>query len=214
LPLSPERFSSSLSLRSAAPDPLLGAEADINVYKLTATTDVFASITTESGADWDRIRQVDGRPLKDHWSPIRLQWIKRLEDGTPLRSTDFPWLASHVPIFSERAVEALRSLLRESGELLELDCEGERLLALNVMRFVDALDVSASKITYFADGKKVMDIRSYAFRRDALLSVPLFKLPQTPLGHVFVTDPFVAAVEGAELVGFQFDPVWESPDLV
>jgi hypothetical protein len=181
----------------------------LRVFRPVGDTDKYASLTPTPDSDWDVIKQIDGRLLSASWKPLRLRWIKELEDGTKVGPTDFPWLARHVPVISERAVRALRDLLTEAGELLEVDCEGERLWALNVRRFVDVLDVGSSKIEYFADGR-VMRVHRYVFKPSEVKGVTMFKVPQQPLGPVFVTQPFVSAVESAGLTGFSWKLVWES----
>jgi hypothetical protein len=84
--------------------------------------------------------------------------------------------------------------LEGRGELLPLECKEGDYFILNVTNVVDALDEEKSKIVRFPDGKKIMDIKDFVFMPSKLKNVDILKLPQQPLGQVFVTDKFVELV--------------------
>lgn len=123
------------------------------------------------------------------------------------RHGDTPGLTTHIPVFSPGAVLALGDSLEENGELLPITCEGQEYYLLNVTRLVDALDESNCQIERFDDGR-IMTIDRYSFVEEKLIGVVLFKLPQDPLGYVYVTDRFVNRVNGARLKGFKFPLIW------
>jgi hypothetical protein len=49
-----------------------------------------------------------------------------------------------------------------------------------------------------------MNIEDYSFNFAKLGGCPIFKLPQTPLMDVFVTEEFKQRVEESKLTGFTF----------
>ncbi len=77
-------------------------------------------------------------------------------------------------------------------------------------KVIDALDESNSEVIRFDGTSKVMHIGRYTFFREKLLDALIFKIPQFPASHVFVTDPFVDRVESTKLKGFWFPRVWSA----
>ena len=71
------------------------------------------------------------------------------------------------------------------------------------------LDQDASSITRFSTGR-VMAIREYCFSPAVIGEATVFKLPELPRAHVFVTDPFVERVKRDQLHGFEFRLLWSS----
>ncbi|MGH7635195.1 MAG: imm11 family protein, partial [Gemmatimonadaceae bacterium] len=147
--------------------------------------------------------------------------IARLWRTVPIRAADeddaTAQLADHallgtVPVFSVRAVNRLLDFLTRGGELLPLRYGRAEYMAYNVTRVIDALDEKASSIARFPSGN-VMSIATYVFRSDLLASVPIFKIPQLPRAHVFVTDEFVSRVAESDLTGFRFSLLWTNGKL-
>lgn len=149
-------------------------------------------------------RTFDGSSLAGSWKPMEVYWDT--DRGTRERC-DFSTLIG-VPVFSERAVEALGDLLEGRGELLALEvAEGDRQFLFNVTRLSDALDEQRSEIDYFDDGT-VLAIDHYEFAPERLAGETIFKLAADPLGYEYVTDGFRDRVQEA-LTGFVFDRrVW------
>lgn len=149
-------------------------------------------------------QRFNGTPLAPSWAPWKVE-VARPEGYEHLPMGDFPVMALHVPVFSERAVALLRPLLIGNGELLPLSCDEGSYFAYNVTTLLDALDVEKSSIIRFSDGR-IMNISAYEFFADKVTS-PIFKIPQVPLMDVFVTDEFQEAVSRHDLKGFAFKPV-------
>ena len=118
-------------------------------------------------------------------------------------------LSSHVPVFSPKAVTVLEEFLKPNGELLPISCDGEKYFLFNATRVVDALDEPKCGLQLFDDGG-IMDIIHYSFLKAKLIGIVIFKVPQDPLGWVYVTDPFVNKVRTARLKGFKCRLVWSS----
>ncbi|MGH9962797.1 MAG: imm11 family protein [Pyrinomonadaceae bacterium] len=131
-----------------------------------------------------------------------------LEGYEDLPLGDFPLMALHVPVFSERAVALLQPVLIENGELLPLSCNEGSYFAYNVTTVLDALDVEKSSVIRFTDGG-IIDITRHEFFPTKVTSL-IFKIPQMPRMDVFVTDEFQEAVSRHDLKGFDFKLVWKS----
>jgi hypothetical protein len=150
-----------------------------------------------------------GQRCAETWTPLEMYLLK-VDDSSGKRFaySDCPWFGSHTPILRRPAVEALASLVERDAELLPLTCPEAELVALHTYTVLDALDVDQSDIVRFPSSGRVMAIRSYVFRPDALENVVVFKLPQYLRGCTFVTQPYVDAVERAGLVGVGFKRLW------
>ncbi len=119
---------------------------------------------------------------------------------------NFPSLFGSLPIFSGRAGKRLEAILRGNGEILALQCKEGDYVAFNVTNMINALNVERSEIVYFASGK-VLDIKRFVFNARGIPANGVFKIPQMPLGRVFVTEEFVSIVQESRLRGFLFTPV-------
>ncbi|MGC9346671.1 MAG: imm11 family protein [Anaerolineae bacterium] len=122
---------------------------------------------------------------------------------------DYPGLVDHIPIFSRRAADALSSLLMPNGEFVPIECGDcdREVVAFNVTRVVRVLDQKASVVAA-GDGEQARCVRHYAFRSRRLTGIPIFKLPETALKSVYVTEVFLDRVLEEHLEGFVFQVIW------
>jgi hypothetical protein len=176
----------------------------MSVYILESD-DKFQNLSVVEDQDWEVINKLDGTPQGASWKPLKVEVYG--DDGNRERDEgDFVDLAGLVPIFSCEAAKRLKEILRSSGEFLTLACNERGYVAFNVTDVIDALNVSRSEIVYFPSGR-VLDVKRFVLNLERLSSSVIFKIPQIPLGRVFVTDLFVNLVHDAKLRGFQFKPV-------
>ena len=170
------------------------------IHLLRADRD-YQSLVLADGAHWPRLWEFTGRPLSAEWAPVRVEHYPVGERG------DFPHLASHVPVLSERAWPALEPLIGSAVEALPLLAEDdERYLALNVLSVLDCLDEERAVVEHPA-GDEQMWISHYAFRPGAVGGHPIFKVRHAELKHVLASDAMRAAVAAAGLRGFVFAPL-------
>ena len=182
----------------------------MNVYSLAADGENYQKLDlVNEDKDWEIIYKFNGKPLAAEWRPLRVE-IMEEDTGDTLPPSNCPLLFSGAPALSRRAAEILKPFLARNGELLPLDFGTDEYFVFNVTSVVDALDEGTSEIVRFPDGKRVMDIKRFTFIASRLEGIDLFKLPQRPLGGVFVTDGFVQAVRTAGLLGFNFEWLWAS----
>ena len=111
-------------------------------------------------------------------------------------------------VFSVRAVNALRGLLRENGEILPLCCSEGEYCMFNLTTSIDALDESNSEVERFKTDGSIMKINKYIFFADRLHGATIFKIQQSK-AKVFVTNNFRKIVFDNGLQGFDFVNVWE-----
>lgn len=178
----------------------------MNVFILDADVNKYRGIYYTNEDDIVEFnRRFDGAPLGKRWTG------KEKFSLTPERlpKGDTPGLSSHIPVFSARALKVLADFLERRGELLPILCDRETYFLFNVTHVIDALDEPNCDIERF-NGGRIMSIDRYAFVEKKLMGEILFKLPQAPLGWVYVTDPFVDRVKTEGLKGFKFRLVWSS----
>lgn len=133
----------------------------------------------------------------------------RVDEHHDALTSDFPWLASHVLIVRERALENLRGILESNGELLPLNTnDGTNLWAYNA-RVVNALDEARSSLQKFSGTNRIMRIRKVAFIKDAIIGVDVFRLPYQA-SATYVSERFIERIKKAELVGLDFKEVWSA----
>jgi hypothetical protein len=175
----------------------------MDIYILNTDTN-YRPLIVEKEEDCDELLKFDGTSLRQTWQPIKV--VYDTGDFGDLPKGDFPLLATHIPVFTSRASEALADLLDQHGELLPLKCRGAILQAYNVTTVVDILDFKRSKIKRFPSSGRIMNIERQVFYTENLpASTPIFKIPQTPLMDVFVTKQFVDQVKRLKLTGFSFE---------
>jgi len=180
----------------------------MNVYILNADMNRYQILVAVQEDAWDEFEQFDGTPLDKPWTPVEMEVFRDYNFNQNRPSSDFPALASHIPIFSNRAVKALEDILNENGELLPLNCAEGDYSAFNVTCMIDALDIEHSDLEFFKSSGRIMNVIKYEFLNDRLANSSIFKLPQLPLMRVFVTDKFVERVQETKLTGFNFKLVW------
>ncbi|MGH9874927.1 MAG: imm11 family protein [Pyrinomonadaceae bacterium] len=176
-----------------------------NIYLLNSDTSHYRGLQPpENNRFMGMIERFDGTPIGAAWDVFEVTYD---DDSIELPLSDFASLTfQHIPVFSKPAARALRSLLAGAGELLPLRCGEAKYLAFNVTALVDALDLENSEVFRFASGK-IMDVKTYVLDGERLGSAAIFKLTETPLMDVFVSDEFVNVVETAGLTGFLFKQV-------
>lgn len=156
-----------------------------------------------------RHREADLHP---RWKPPRMtdKWTPPKVCGRVAEFNDFPGLSLGIPVFSERACQALADFLEPNGELLPLDSELEtKFYMYNVTTLSDALDHSRSECKFYRRDPPTtaVSIDYFAFNEEKLRGLSIFLLYELP-SLVIVTEDFVNRVREEELEGFQFSKIW------
>ena len=119
-----------------------------------------------------------------------------------------------IPVFSRRALEVLRPLIKDSIEELEFQFEEAEYYGINVTAVLDVIDYSKSEYRTYSDGKRIMVFEKYVFKQcDELKEHNIFKIVDEPRRKAFVSDKFKQMVEENNLSGFKFKLVWDSEQI-
>jgi len=176
----------------------------VNIYRLQSDPQYYALVEVNAEQVLDELRRLNGAPVGKSWSPIKVEWND--EDPGGLYDSDFPYFATHIPVFSKRAIDVLATLIEPAGEILPLSCDQGEYCAFNVTTLFDVLDLHESEVVRFSSGK-IMRVINYVLRNEGIVDSPIFKILQIPLMSVFVTERFVEIVNENALRGFSFEPV-------
>jgi hypothetical protein len=163
----------------------------------------------------------EGNPIGDAWIPIRAVVD---EDTRVLPVGDCPFVPGFyvVPVLSAKAVETLRDLLRENGELLPLICDEGTYYVFNTTTVVDALDEQRSGFTplqeidpdlFWDSAPDEMRATRFEFFSEKVADLSIFRIPfgfNYAVNYPLVTDRFVQRVQTAGLKGFEFQLLWSS----
>ncbi len=149
-------------------------------------------------------RRFDGKPMNRPWMDVKMGWDP---DMSSMPKGDYPSLVPSVPVFTRKAVSALRDILEANGEILPVKIAGEEYYFYNLTRIIDALDEIKSTLDRYDDGR-VFYIDDYSFFADKLVGATIFKIPQMPGSWIYVNDVFVQRVQKAKLKGFWFPLMW------
>lgn len=181
----------------------------MTVFVLDTDADRYQSVGLSNEDDWDALLDLfDGTSIKKNWKALEVEVVRESPTDDDLLPSDFPTLDGVIPIFSAKAVTALRPLLLANGELLPLRSKQGAFTAYNVTRLSDALDEGRSKLSYFRGSADLMGVARAAFVPEKLVGLTIFKVRQDPRGDIYVTDDFVKSVREAGLAGFDFKQVW------
>jgi hypothetical protein len=180
----------------------------MNVFELTPDCNRYQNLVFTSKEDWRILDRFDGKCLLPSWTPLAVKVLRDDKFNRGLPPGDFPHLASGVPVFSVRAVNVLKRMLQENGEILPLSCSEGEYYAFNLTTLIDALDESDSEVKRFEHSGRIMRVLKYAFFPDKLHGATIFQIPQSR-ARIFVTDEFRRAVMDNNLVGFEFPELWE-----
>lgn len=121
---------------------------------------------------------------------------------------DFPVLFGTEVIFRERALQALRPLIKDSIQVIPLQCKEDKLYLIHVTNFVDCLDRTRSKIKWLTgfENKIIFQVHHYEFFEKNIVQENIFRIPEL-FTTTFVSDTFKTTVEGQGLQGLLWEPL-------
>jgi hypothetical protein len=173
----------------------------LKIFKLSADSNNYQNLVPVDIASWDIINSINLKSVANNWNPIELQYINKRKKG------DCPSLIPHLPVFSEKAINILSDLIKDSVEYLPFVCPGKiKFWGINVLKAVDCIDFDNSQVVRFDSGR-IMRFAKYAFKKELLEGVPLFKIPDLLNSCVFIDEMFIDKVTEAGLEGFKFEEV-------
>ncbi|MCG8483196.1 MAG: hypothetical protein MJA31_07820 [Clostridia bacterium] len=148
-----------------------------------------------------------GKSMVHDWPMVEMKTIKQ---G---KKSDAPLCSPSVPVFSERAIEVLKDLLKGNAELLPLihkDYVGQdQLYAVNVVNLRDCIDYDKSEREEFGPNMYGR-FTKYVFKPDVVKDAHIFKIKDFPYFKELYSDEFREKALRNNLRGFRFTEVWNS----
>lgn len=159
--------------------------------------------------DFDAVYQLDGTPRATGWEPIPVRRLETLDNGQRLEHADLPWLGNHALVFRHHAFQLVEHILVGCGEFLPLSLiDGtDQLWLFNAWRVDGALDEEACSVVRFASTGRVMSITRHVFHPERIAGLAAFRVPQ--VRTLFFGGAAVDSIDGLQLSGAAFQPVWE-----
>ena len=178
----------------------------VKICKLIFTAEEYYILVPVRDFTADQVFSFDGRNHLDTWVPLP---VKRMEPEKGLELSDAPgWT---FPMFSKKAVNILKPLIRDSVEFLELVFPESEYWGVNVTKVLDVINYEKAQFRTFPNSNRIMVFEKYAFvDSEELRSASIFKIIDEPRRNSFVTDRFKQLVEENKLTGFVFKEVWDS----
>lgn len=163
----------------------------------------------------------EGNLIGDAWIPIR---VVINEETRIFPVGDCPFVPGFYvePVFSAKAVEVLKDLLEENGELLPLICNEGTYYVFNATTVVDALDEQHSEFKplqeldpdlFWDSTPDEMRVTRHEFFSEKIADLSIFRIPfgaNYAINYPLVTDRFVQRVAASGLKGFEFQLLWSS----
>lgn len=181
-------------------------------YQYDPDANLFAGVGFSVG-DVDDNNDDDAKVanLHRHDTPLIQAWKSLTCHGyndNPPDVGDFPSVSNYrkIPMMSERAWNCLKPVIGDVCEALPVDhpFTGKYYL-IHVLRTITALDEVASEVELrSADDPRIRQVFRYAFLRDMIEGLHIFKLPNKQGGALIVDEAFRKAVEDNDLRGLRF----------
>jgi hypothetical protein len=179
----------------------------MKIWILDCELDEYENFDDVEDLSIDEINSFDGRNKLDNWKPIV---VEKMDGDGELGNT--PAFHSHIPVMDKKALEVLNDLLNYGVEVLPLEYNKKinKYFLINVTAVLNCINYKKSDYKTFDDGIRVMYFNKYVFIEDKLKGKHIFKIIDSPLSSVFVSDEFREKVIDSDLVGFKFELVWDS----
>jgi hypothetical protein len=142
----------------------------------------------------------ESRSVARTWKPVTVEGF----DDNPGVEGDFPSLNdfSEIPIFSQRAWDALHPLIGYCCEALPIRHPSRKpYYIINVMEIIDCLDEERSELTRNDVTGRVNDVIRYAFKTKLLEGKRIFKTPLKSGAGLFFDEEFCGIVKTNKLRG-------------
>jgi len=186
----------------------------LKIYRLKPNLNNYQDFSAKERSTLDLYPLFNGTPIP---SPLPIIETVISPDDFSHQEGDFPGLASHIPVFSRRAVDSLGKPLYASGQVIPISVDNQEseYFAVNITRLINGLDLQKSQVKRFQSSGRIMRVLRYEFIGDLVRGVDIFKIPETGLKDVYVSENFVNQVIKSRLTGFAFELLWtDEPYLI
>jgi hypothetical protein len=176
----------------------------MKIYEPIPDSDVYDSLYYINDNDyrivWHFLEGQHYEQAPTFWQPICVGIEPMAKKG------EFPSLSTAL-VFSDKALKVLMPLIKNSIDLLPLQCNSNHYTIIKVHDVVDCLDYSRAVVRKFPSSGRIMEIISYSFKYECINNKNIFKIPEIKT-RVFVSQKFKDFVENNHLEGLIFREVY------
>ncbi len=176
---------------------------NVDIYRLEPSHIVWL-LQPATQADWEQFGLFGGTPSSETWTPPEVNFVtEQVEPVGP-----YPDVNSVVgiPVLSPAGAAFFVGFMGVDATLLTVRCADADLVGVVVPEVAGALDVEASDIVRFSDGR-IMRVESTVFHPDVVGGLAVFRVAEYP-ASVYVNGIVVHGAAAAGLVGFGARQVW------
>lgn len=184
----------------------------MKIWDLQEDVNIYEHLTLVDGGTekWNEFTDMfRGRHLSSNYQKLKL---KLIEHGGKLKRGDMPYLSPGVPVFSVKAIDALKDYLNNNAEIMEVECDISDFKIINIINVISCLDHERSEIKYYPNSERIMRIKKYFFNKEKVAKEHIFKIIEQPRAIIFVSDDFRNRVIESGLEGFKFVEIWDSEE--
>lgn len=175
----------------------------MKIWQLCFDVNHFANLQAIPPFTADEIQSFDGTKRLDGWHPRQVKPIE-----TDLELGDAPGFT--IPVFSQKACDALMPLISNEVELLPLLCSKGAFYGINVIKVLNVVDYNNAVFRRFRDSTRIMAFQKYSFCLcDELKEANIFKIIDEPTRRAFVSERFKNAIDKYGLTGFNLRLIWD-----
>lgn len=187
----------------------------MKIWRLYHDQDKYAQIAPISSFDEDGVATL--HDARKSWTS---NW--KTPDVKEVRFKGTKWVDVNsyliMPLCNTKTKKALICLIENSVEWLPVNVQRKNKkmeinehFILHVTNMVDALDYENSAVRYSPyDNQSIIWIDKFSFLEEKISGQHIFKLPEMPKNHVFVSDKFRNLVIDNGIIGWEFIEEWDS----
>lgn len=171
----------------------------MTIYRIEALADEYDGLIPHDHDHVEFVRRAGHGRRGADWRPLAVTVFPAMQGP---RRGDFASLPVYGPALGQRALDVLLPLIGPSVEVLPLACAEEPWFILNVLDVVPALDLERSEVDRYSDGT-IMFVARPVLRRAAVEGRTIFRMAESPLEAIFVSDEVKARIEEHGLTGLR-----------
>ncbi|MFV8282613.1 imm11 family protein [Christiangramia marina] len=110
-------------------------------------------------------------------------------------------------------------IFEQAGQIIPINCSGEKLYILNVLECINMLDLNKSQFEIYDDGSKG-EVLEFHFHEERISESSIFKIPQMNASQVLTycdvkdaSDEFFNLYNKFNFTGLVFEKLYETPAI-
>lgn len=172
----------------------------MNYYQIIPDSDTYDSLRILAKNSLEIYKELSNTKPIENWLPVPVSIVKMKLKG------DFPSMSGLVS-FSEKALLTLKPIIKESVQVLPLQCKTGTFYAIKVLEKA-SLDFDKVEVDRSSSGR-IIEIDKYAFKKETVIGKNIFTIEELTYSRPIVSEAFIEVVEQNKLEGLTIKKVWQ-----